>query len=247
MEFASQKGYTYDFYGSDFREEGDASLELAYALTIHKAQGSQFGLVVVVVPEAHPILSRELIYTALTRHQHRVVVLHQGPRTVLKDFAAPHRSETARRMTNLVNACRMVEVPQVKGSTFLQEGLIYRTSRGLTVRSKSEWIISEALATAKVAFEYEKPLKLGGVTRFPDFTIEDEISGRTFYWEHLGMLDRPDYRLAWEKKLAWYRAHGVLPAEEGGGSAGMLVTTTESAAKPFDGESVKAAIALVGG
>ena len=60
-------------------------------------------------------------------------------------------------------------------------------------------------------------------------------------------LDRPDYRLAWEKKLAWYRAHGVLPAEEGGGSAGMLVTTTESAAKPFDGESVKAAIALVGG
>ena len=247
VEFASQKGYTYDFYGSDFREEGDASLELAYALTIHKAQGSQFGLVVVVVPEAHPILSRELIYTALTRHQHRVVVLHQGPRTVLKDFAAPHRSETARRMTNLVNACRMVEVPQVKGSTFLQEGLIYRTSRGLTVRSKSEWIISEALATAKVAFEYEKPLKLGGVTRFPDFTIEDEISGRTFYWEHLGMLDRPDYRLAWEKKLAWYRAHGVLPAEEGGGSAGMLVTTTESAAKPFDGESVKAAIALVGG
>lgn len=101
-----------------------------------------------------------------------------------------------------------------------------------------EWIISEALATAKIAFEYEKPLKLGGVTRFPDFTIEDEISGRTFYWEHLGMLDRPDYRLAWEMKLAWYRAHGVLPAEEGGGRAGMLV--------PFDGESVKAAIALVG-
>jgi hypothetical protein len=247
VEFASQKGYTYDFYGSDFREEGDPSLELAYALTIHKAQGSQFGLVVVVIPEAHPILSRELIYTALTRHQHRVVVLHQGPRTLLKDFAAPHRSETARRMTNLVNDCRMVEVPQVKGSTFLQDGLIYRTSRGLTVRSKSEWIISEALASAKVDFEYEKPLKLGGVTRFPDFTIEDEISGRTYYWEHLGMLDRPDYRVAWEKKLAWYRAHGVLPSEEGGGSVGTLVMTTESAAKPFDSESIKAAIVVVGG
>ena len=30
-------------------------------------------------------------------------------------------------------------------------------------------------------------------------------------------------------------------------SAGMLVTTTESAAKPFDGESIKAAIAVVCG
>ena len=247
VEFASQKGYTYDFYGSDFREEGDASLELAYALTIHKAQGSQFGLVVVVLPEAHPILSRELIYTALTRHKDRVVVMHQGPRTLLKDFAAPHRSETARRMTNLVSDCRMLEVPQVKGSIFLQEGLIYRTGRGLTVRSKSEWLICEALAHASVAFEYEKPLKLGGLTRFPDFTIEDEISGRTYYWEHLGMLDRPDYRLAWEKKLAWYRANGVLPVEEGGGTSGALVTTTESAAKPFDGESIKSAISLVGG
>lgn len=245
VEFTSQKGYTYDFYGSDFREEGDAALELAYALTIHKAQGSQFGLVIVVLPEAHPILSRELIYTALTRHKDRVVVMHQGPRTLLKEFAAPHRSETARRMTNLVSDCRMVEVPQVKGSIFLQEGLIYRTSRGLTVRSKSEWLICEEMAASGVAFEYEKPLKLAGQTRFPDFTIEDEISGRTYYWEHLGMLDRSDYRAAWERKLAWYRANGVLPAEEGDGSAGTLVTTTESAAKPFDSEAIQAAIAVV--
>ena len=34
---------------------------------------------------------------------------------------------------------------------------------------------------------------------------------------------------------------------EGGGTSGALVTTTESAAKPFDGESIKAAIAVVGG
>src|SRR5882724_2758371 len=42
VEFSSQKGYMYDFYANDFREEGDAALELAYALTVHKAQGSQF-------------------------------------------------------------------------------------------------------------------------------------------------------------------------------------------------------------
>ena len=228
VEFSSQPGYTYDFYSSDFREEGDAALELAYALTVHKAQGSQFRLVILVLPEGHPILSRELIYTALTRHQDRVVILHQGPRTLLKDFSSPYRSETARRMTNLLQPCRMLEIPQAKGSVFLQEGLVHRTSKGLAVRSKSELVIAEALSHAGVVFEYEKPLTLCGSTRYPDFTIEDDISGRTIYWEHLGMLDRDDYRRSWAAKLGWYRANGILPVEEGGAPSGTLLTTTEA-------------------
>lgn len=236
VEFSSQPGYTYDFYGSDFREEGDAALELAYALTVHKAQGSQFKLVILVLPEGHPILSRELVYTALTRHQDRIVVMHQGPRTVLKEFASPHRSETARRMTNLLQPCHMVEVPLTKGSVFLQEGLIHRTSKGLSVRSKSELIIAEALTHAGTTFNYEKALTLGGSTRYPDFTIEDEISGRTVYWEHLGMLEREDYRRSWEKKLTWYRSHGIVPHDEGGSPQGTLVITRDQADGGFDSQ-----------
>ena len=248
VEFSSQEGYTYDFYGNDFRDEGDAALELAYALTVHKAQGSQFRLVVLVLPEGHPILSRELLYTALTRHQERVVVMHQGHRTLLKEFTAPHRSETARRRTNLLSECTMLEFPQPKGSVFLQEGLIHRTSKGLAVRSKSELLIAEALNSAGVAFEYEKPLTLGRQTRYPDFTIEDEISGRTVYWEHLGMLDRDDYRLSWEKKLDWYRSNGVHPAGEGEPGAATLVITTDSAKTGLDMGRVKAVITeLCGG
>jgi hypothetical protein len=239
IEFSSQPGFTYDFFGSDFREEGEATLELAYALTVHKAQGSQFKLVILVLPEGHPILSRELVYTALTRHENRVVVMHQGSRGLLKELAAPHRSETARRMTNLMQACRMVEIPLQKGSVFLQEGLIHRTSKGLAVRSKSELIIADALTHAGIRFEYEKPLTLGGQSRYPDFTIEDEISGRVVFWEHLGLLEREDYRQSWATKLAWYRANGVLPAEEGGGPAGMLVTTTESSTAGFDAAQVQ--------
>lgn len=242
VEFSSQQGFTYDFYGSDFREEGDPSLELAYALTVHKAQGSQFRLVILVLPEGHPIMSRELVYTELTRHQDRVVVMHQGPRTLLKEFAAPHRSETARRMTNLLRECRMLEFPQAKGSVFLQEGLIHRTSKGLAVRSKSELIVAEALYSSGIEFEYEKPLALGGSTRYPDFTIEDDISGRVVYWEHLGMLERAEYRRSWERKLKWYRAHGILPASEGVGPNGTLVTTTESSTAGFDTSTVQAVI-----
>jgi hypothetical protein len=245
VEFSSQPGFTYGFLGGDFREEGDAALELAYALTVHKSQGSQFGLVILVVPEGHPLVSRELIYTALTRHQDRVVVLHQGSRSLLRDFSAPHKSETARRRTNLMADCSMLEFPQAKGSVFLQEGLIHRTSKGLAVRSKSELLIAEALMSAGVSFEYEKPLTFGVSTRYPDFTLENEISGRTVIWEHLGMLDRQDYRLSWERKLNWYRANGVLPLAEAKADSPILVTTADSAAQGLDMGLVKKIIAEV--
>lgn len=245
VEFSSQQGYTYDFYGNDFSEEGEAKLELAYALTVHKAQGSQFKIVLLVLPEGHPIMSRELIYTSLTRHQDRIVLMHQGARAKLKDLAAMHQSETARRRTNLVDACRMQEVPRPKGSVFLQGKLIHRASNKLAVRSKSELLIAEAFLAASVAFEYEKPLTLGGRTRYPDFTIEDEISGRTFYWEHLGMLDRADYRAAWQKKLDWYRANGVLPLGEASGDGARLLTTQDTAKVGIDMAEVQRLIAIV--
>jgi len=45
----------------------------AYALTVHKAQGSEFDRVAVVLPRSpSPVLSRELLYTAITRARQRV-------------------------------------------------------------------------------------------------------------------------------------------------------------------------------
>jgi hypothetical protein len=50
------------------REEIDENLELAYAVSIHKAQGSEFDRVYFVVPKhKQTLLSRELFYTGLTR------------------------------------------------------------------------------------------------------------------------------------------------------------------------------------
>lgn len=242
VEFASQRGYTYDFYGSDFKDEGDVAMELAYALTVHKAQGSQFGITIVVLPEGHPILSRELIYTALTRHQKRVVILHQGARSLLKDFSSPFSSSTTRRMTNLLSACKMREIKQEKGSVFMQEGLIHLTSDGRAVRSMSELVIAEALIAQGQDFSYEKPLLFGGETRYPDFTIEDDISGRTIYWEHLGMLEKKSYREKWEKKLAWYIKNDIKPESEGGGPNGMLVTSEGSGSTAFNALEIQATI-----
>jgi exodeoxyribonuclease V alpha subunit len=53
-----------------------ASVDSLYAMTIHKAQGSQFASVVVVLPEpTSPVLTRELLYTAVTRAEQRVTVV----------------------------------------------------------------------------------------------------------------------------------------------------------------------------
>lgn len=52
------------------------NVDLAYALTIHKAQGSEYPMVVIVACWGHHImLQRNLLYTALTRAQERVVVV----------------------------------------------------------------------------------------------------------------------------------------------------------------------------
>jgi exodeoxyribonuclease V alpha subunit len=50
--------------------------DMAYAMTVHKSQGSEFDRVALVLPhEESPLLTRELVYTGLTRARHGVAVL----------------------------------------------------------------------------------------------------------------------------------------------------------------------------
>jgi exodeoxyribonuclease V alpha subunit len=49
------------------------SVQTLYATTVHKAQGSQFRSVSLLLPPADsPLLTRELLYTAVTRAEQRV-------------------------------------------------------------------------------------------------------------------------------------------------------------------------------
>ena len=49
--------------------------ETAYAMSIHKSQGSEFDEVLVILPDMDvPILTRELVYTAITRARKRVTI-----------------------------------------------------------------------------------------------------------------------------------------------------------------------------
>lgn len=225
VEFTTQQGVAYKFWPSELGgDDGDSLLELAYAITWHKSQGSEFRKTFVVLPNPCRLLSRELLYTALTRQQDEVVLLHQGDLIDLKQYASPARSKSSARLTNLFAAPSPVDV----GGVFLEERLIHRTRSGIAVRSKSELVIADLLYSKQVPFSYEQPfIGSDGTWRSPDFTIDDTEGGTRFYWEHLGMLDRPDYRRRWERKLGWYRTQGVLPREEGGGPQGTLVYTRD--------------------
>ncbi|WP_175493800.1 AAA family ATPase [Microvirga guangxiensis] len=221
VTLSSQAGFEYTYWPSDLDEDGRL-LELAYALTVHKAQGSEFDIVFVVLPNPCRILSRELIYTALTRQNSRLVVFCQGEAHKLLDFR--HQSDTARRLTNLFEAPEPVQV----GHRTYDNKHIHRSRRGELMISKSEVIIANELSTAGIVYEYERPfVGMDGTRRYPDFTIEDADTGITWYWEHLGMLGDAEYDQKWVAKQAWYRTNGILHESEGGGPNGTLVTTTE--------------------
>ena len=50
--------------------------ETAWAMTVHKSQGSEFDHVVMVLPaDRHPLLTRSLLYTGITRAKHSVTVI----------------------------------------------------------------------------------------------------------------------------------------------------------------------------
>ena len=224
VEFTSQPGFTYGFTDRDFGDEGEPTLELAYALTVHKAQGSEVGTVILVLPNPCRLLSRELLYTALTRQKNRIVILFQGNPADLRLYAGDQHSDTARRLTNLFDAPKPVRI----GESRYDDRLLHRTRRGELVLSKSEVIIANELDNRGIDYIYEKELRFEkGPSRYPDFTIEDAASGLTFYWEHCGMLTDPGYQRRWEAKQKWYEANGIRPLEAGGGPNGTLVVTSD--------------------
>lgn len=242
IEFSSQPGYKYTYYGSEFGDEGNPVLELAYALTVHKTQGSEFGITFVIIPNPCRLLSRELLYTALTRQRNKIIILHQGSLHDIKEYSQDYYSESAARLTNLFTAPQPVFVQE----RFLENQLIHRTARGVCVRSKSEVIIATQLDHAGIEYIYDKKfIGQDGSVRYPDFVIDDSETGKRYIWEHLGMLNNSDYRNRWKQKLVWYERQGILHIERGGGPNGILVTTIDHPNGGIDVTEIDSAIKLI--
>lgn len=63
----------------DYNYEDLAELDLAYASTVHKSQGSEFPIVIYLCLRTHYImLQRNLAYTAITRAKQRLYLVHES-------------------------------------------------------------------------------------------------------------------------------------------------------------------------
>jgi exodeoxyribonuclease V alpha subunit len=152
-------------------------------------------------------LSRELIYTALTRSRQKLVLF-------LQDDIGPLLN--LRRLESASIICRNTSLfafqPVKAELSFREDGLVHVAKDGTPMRSKSEVIIANELINRGISVDYEEPLygKDGdpGNFRLPDFTVYK--AGKAYYWEHLGLLSDPDYRRRWELKQHWYEANAYV-------------------------------------
>jgi exodeoxyribonuclease V alpha subunit len=64
--------------------KNEEDMELAYAVTVHKAQGSEWDDVTICIPEFSKFITRRMLYTALTRTKKSVKIY--SSKTVLKQI-----------------------------------------------------------------------------------------------------------------------------------------------------------------
>ncbi|MFQ7551228.1 MAG: ATP-dependent RecD-like DNA helicase [Blautia marasmi] len=95
-------------FGDGRMKEYDASkldmLDLGYASTIHKSQGSKYQSVIINLQCAHSImLTRPLIYTAITRGKERVTIVGEKGRFVFqsKELTQKNAAPASKRLQAL--------------------------------------------------------------------------------------------------------------------------------------------------
>ncbi|MGD9567047.1 MAG: AAA family ATPase [Sedimentibacter sp.] len=203
------------------------NLELAYAISVHKSQGSEFDYVYLIVPkrDSH-LLSMELLYTAITRAQKHLTMFIQDDIGTLVNLSRIEKSGI-RRINSSVFEFNPLPEEFLYFNNWYSAGKTLATLTKYLVRSKSEVIIANLLFSKEIPFTYEEPLYAkDGTMYLPDFTVT--FRGEKYYWEHVGMLNKEDYRKHWEEKENWYNIN--FP--------GRLLTTFESDTLTLDAKKI---------
>lgn len=178
--------------------DDEENFDLAYAITVHKSQGSDFENVFLVIPQKYALLSKETVYTSITRGKTKLFMFIQenSAEESLLDITRKI-SFVDRRNTSVFS------VPEDKKK-------MLQPVKGVWVESKVEYIIYKALEQSGLRFKYEEKLKLThkNMEIKPDFTITLS-DGSKIYWEHLGLLNKKDYVKKWQLKREEYCKMGL--------------------------------------
>ena len=122
-----------------------------------------------------------------------------------------------------------------------QKDAIVTTKSGELVRSKSEKILADTLYDHGIPYVYEPcvEIKVTGVKHmntygtgmikryYPDFALYNAINDRTYYWEHLGMVDDAEYAIKNFSKIMEYEKQGLILGDN-------LIVTMETRESPLD-------------
>ena len=187
-------------------------INFGYAITVHKSQGSDFFHVILVLSDFSPFITKELLYTALTRSRRKIyLVTHSDLATELPSvFAKAYsNSEVEKRKTLLFGH---------KESPFKPYYLTKKNGETIQVMSKIEYIIAKTLDGARIVFESGPKEFLRQYRLIPDFKLS--IDGENYFWEHLGNMKNRSYRERWYRKFRTYSKEINI--------ADKLITTTES-------------------
>ena len=183
------------------------NLELAYAISVHKSQGSEFDYVYIVIPhrESH-LLSMELLYTAITRAQKKVTIFLQQDISTITTLSRTDKSAVQKINSSIFKFAPLPDALLYSSTNWYESGKKISTLSQYFVRSKSEAIITNMLCEREIPFKYEEPLFApDGTMYLPDFTVK--FRGEEYYWEHVGRTNDASYMDHWAKKEAWYNKH----------------------------------------
>ncbi|SDB30042.1 hypothetical protein [Eubacterium oxidoreducens] len=106
------------------------------------------------------------------------------------------------------------------------ENKTIKTISGNLVRSKSEALIEQSLITNGIPYRYECLLEVENLKLYPDFTTRHRLTGKVIIWEHLGMMDNPQYVHTSFNKIEHLIRAGFIPGEN-------LILTFESKNNPL--------------
>ena len=212
----SRQGLRYN-YGRDLGWDIDGkhipeqkvldNLELAYAISVHKSQGSEFDYVYIVIPhrESH-LLSMELLYTAITRAQKKVTIFLQQDISTITTLSRTDKSAVQKINSSIFKFAPLPDALLYSSTNWYESGKKISTLSQYFVRSKSEAIITNMLCEREIPFKYEEPLFApDGTMYLPDFTVK--FRGEEYYWEHVGRTNDPKYMSHWADKEDWYHKH----------------------------------------
>jgi len=148
-----------------------------------------------------------------------------APTSDYHEFLYPHYTDIAEELSTWKT------IPY-KHNPLHPEQRVLSTTSGHKVRSKSEALIDMVLYKNNIPFRYEAELLLGESIFYPDFTIRHPHTGKTYYWEHFGMMDIPDYSKKALSKLQRYISFNIIPNIQ-------LITTYETKNTPLSPDLVE--------